>query len=347
MDYLTTTVLGNEVWRWLVLAAVATAVLLTGQILAIFLGRRAKAGRSPDEADVPELLLLALRGPVRVLSLAGAMYAMGAFMHYARPDGTLQLLNDFPFWLNLCRLLSVLAGGWFVYQLVIVAEHLLTRWAARRGGEPLMDVQLVTVLRKALQTAVIIMTLLFAATNIFKWDIGAILAGFGLGGLAFALAAREMLANLFGSVTIFSDRPFRLGDRVVIKGFDGRVEDVGLRSTRLRTAGSELVVIPNSVVANETIQNVTSRQFIYNSFDLPLAAPATAQDVQRAIATIEQALGERASQLSTAWPARVYISKMALPAVTLTVHYWFVPADTWKHARFFHELSLDVLRRLG
>ena len=78
-----------------------------------------------------------------------------------------------------------------------------------------MDDQLVPLIRKTLRVFVVVVILLFVADNVFHWDIGALIAGLGIGGLAFALASKDMLANLFGSVTIFADRPFGMGERVM------------------------------------------------------------------------------------------------------------------------------------
>jgi MscS family membrane protein len=92
-------------------------------------------------------------------------------------------------------------------------------------------------------------------------DVGSLLAGASLGGLAFTLAARDTVANLFGSISIFADHPFQVGDWVVIDGHEGVVEEVGMRSTRIRTFYSSVVTIPNSVVANTAVDNYGMRQY--------------------------------------------------------------------------------------
>src|SRR6185503_18333546 len=87
------------------------------------------------------------------------------------------------------------------------------------------------------------------------YDVKALLAGLGIGGLAFALAAQDTLANVFGSVVVAVDQPFKIGEVVRIGAFVGGVEDIGLRSTKLRSVDKSLVVIPNKTVASETITN--------------------------------------------------------------------------------------------
>jgi len=89
-----------------------------------------------------------------------------------------------------------------------------------------------------------------------------VLAGLGIGGLAVALAARDSLANLLGSIHIMFERPFRIGHRIRVAGSEGTVEDVGFRSTRIRTADNSLISIPNNSVVNATVENLTMREMV-------------------------------------------------------------------------------------
>ena len=97
---------------------------------------------------------------------------------------------------------------------------------------------------------------LIVALNNAGYDIGALIAGLGVGGLALAIAAKDTVANIFGSVTIFADRPFVIGDRVRIKGHDGVVRDIGIRSTRLETRDGPMVTIPNATFADSAVEDV-------------------------------------------------------------------------------------------
>ncbi|MFW5870077.1 MAG: mechanosensitive ion channel family protein, partial [Candidatus Sumerlaeota bacterium] len=122
-----------------------------------------------------------------------------------------------------------------------------------------LDDDLVPLIHKTMKVAALIMGVVTLGGYVggpFK----GILAGVGLGGLAVALAARDTLANFFGYVVLFLDRPFAVGERIEVNGVFGDVEDVGLRSTKIRTLDHTLVSIPNSFVANESIENFTKRQ---------------------------------------------------------------------------------------
>jgi MscS family membrane protein len=109
-------------------------------------------------------------------------------------------------------------------------------------------------IKKTLVTIFVVFGILVMVQS-FGFDVKALLAGLGLGGLAFALAAQDTIANLFGSIVVAIDQPFKIGEAVKIGGNEGVVEDIGLRSTKLRTPGKNLVIIPNKTVAAEAIIN--------------------------------------------------------------------------------------------
>lgn len=97
-----------------------------------------------------------------------------------------------------------------------------------------------------------------------------LIAGLGIGGLAIALAAKDTAANLFGSAMIFMDRPFKIGDHILLDNKEGIVEEIGFRSTRIRTWEDSIVSIPNSVVANADIENMGVRRWRRNVIILSL-----------------------------------------------------------------------------
>ena len=88
-----------------------------------------------------------------------------------------------------------------------------------------------------------------------------LLAGLGLGGLAVALAAQDTVSNLFGSITILFDKPFKIGDQIKVLDIEGAIEEIGFRSTRIRSLNNSLVTIPNSIIAKEKIENLTDRKY--------------------------------------------------------------------------------------
>jgi MscS family membrane protein len=123
-----------------------------------------------------------------------------------------------------------------------------------------LDQQLIPIVTKSLRIFVVVFGSLIAFQNL-GINVMSLVAGLGLGGLAFALAAKDTAANLFGSVMIFSDSPFRVGDWVKFGGVEGTVEQVGFRSTKVRTFYNSLITVPNAVVASAAVDNMGRRQY--------------------------------------------------------------------------------------
>jgi len=333
------TFLNNEPWRWLSLLGVLLAGFVVGKIAAFSLERQSDRLRKDDRMTVVGMLLRSLARPVTLLALAAALYLAQAFMVLDDP-GSLGGM-----WTNVCRTLTVLAAGWFIYRLVDIVEILLYGWTSKT--ETLLDDQLVPLVRKTLRVFVVIIALLFIARNIFQWDIASLIAGLGIGGLALALAAKDTLANLFGSITIFADRPFHMGDRVRIKGYDGVIEEVGFRSVRLRLLNGHLVVIPNAVVANEAVENVSQRPYIKHSFTVGVTYDTPPDKVQRAVEIIREMLAERTDSFPSDNPGRAHFTELAAASLNIEATYWFIPVDWAAFLDFKHEFNSELLRRFN
>ncbi len=146
----------------------------------------------------------------------------------------------------------------FFYRLVDVICAYLSKLAEKT--ESTLDDQLVPLLRKVLKTFVVIVGGLFILDNL-EFDITGLIAGLSIGGLAFALAAQDTIKNFFGSLMIFVDRPFQVGDWITSGDVDGTIEEVGFRSTRIRTFRNSVMYIPNGVITNQMIDNHGLRKY--------------------------------------------------------------------------------------
>jgi MscS family membrane protein len=157
------------------------------------------------------------------------------------------------------RVLAAFSVVWLGWRLSDVITSAMSKRAATT--ETKLDDQLVPLVRRALQVLIFTLGTLFILQNL-DVDVGSLLAGLGLGGLAFALAAKDTIANLFGSLTIFLDKPFQVGDWIKIgSDIEGTVEDVGFRSTRIRTFYSSVFTVPNATIANAAIDNLGVRHY--------------------------------------------------------------------------------------
>jgi MscS family membrane protein len=225
------------------LVIIAAAILLRHVIAHLIFHRLRKLAQK-TETTFDDRIFAALEPPVSLLVMVCGIWAgltvlkasfLDRYIHYGAPVA----LTGVILWCIMC------AGD-------AIIDHL--QELARRKG--LGIAAFMPLIKKGLAALFAIFGLLVLAQSLGA-DVKAFLAGLGIGGLAFALAAQDTLANVFGSFVIAVDQPFRVGESVTIGANEGTVEDIGLRSTKLRTGARTLVVIPNKTVAGEAIVNLS------------------------------------------------------------------------------------------
>ncbi|MDY7010636.1 MAG: mechanosensitive ion channel family protein [Planctomycetota bacterium] len=340
--------LNNAVWQWAVLLGVLLVTFIVGKIISFFLIRQGQRLIRGERFVALGMILRSIAKPTALLIFAAGLYSARTFMRldnvvFIDADG-----NEKTFmwlWTAVCQTIAVIAAGWCVYRLVDVLEMFLLRLTSRTHTQ--LDDQLVPIVRKTLRVFVIIVAGVFIAQNIFHWNIGALLAGLGLGGLAFAFAAKDTLANFFGSVTIFTDRPFQMGERVMVGDHDGIIEEVGFRSTRVRTLTGHLVTIPNSVVANSPVENVGRRPYIRRVLDVTVTYDTPPEKVARAVEIIREMLDARKDHFPADKPGRVYFNEFNPASLNIVVYYWFTPPEWWEYLEFTYDFNMELLRRFN
>ena len=151
--------------------------------------------------------------------------------------------------------------------------------------------------------------------------IATLLASAGIGGVALALGAQDTLKTLFGTVVLMADKPFRVGERIVFQGYDGVVEDIGLRSTKLRLLTSHQVTIPNDELARTDIENIGRRQSIRRVADIHIPLDTPQEKVEAAVAAVREELKDHEG-MDPDFPPRVYFFDFLPNAFTIRVIYW-------------------------
>ncbi len=209
----------------------------------IFRGLKRVVDRTPFEFD--NYLLPPLEATARTLILL--MGVVGALMVLKLPPAVESALE-----VGYVIAFSLVALVFFLR----LADAILDDLQRKARKRQLNVVAFMPWIKRVVLALILVIGVLMIAQSLGA-NVRAFLAGLGIGGLAVALAAQDTLANIFGSVVIALDQPFRLGEFVQIGANAGAVEDIGLRSTRLRTAQKNLITIPNKTVAAEPIINLT------------------------------------------------------------------------------------------
>ncbi|NLF30633.1 MAG: mechanosensitive ion channel family protein [Planctomycetes bacterium] len=337
----------NEVWKWAALLGLLLLAFIAGKIVSFLLDRYGRRVEDAGRGRTVLIVLHAIGRPIPLALLAVALYTAQAMLvldvdeaGVADVNGPIRL-----YWLQICKAMLALAIAWALYRLVDVVEVLLGKATSRTDTK--LDDQLVPLLRKTVRVFVVILAALFIAQNIFKLEVGALLAGLGLGGLAFALAAKDSIANLFGSAVILADRPFALGDRIQVQKYDGTVEEVGFRSTKLRTLTGHYVTIPNAVLVNDTVENISRRPYLRRTLNIALTYNTPPDRMERAMEILHEMLSARAQHFHAEFPYRVCFTDFNADNLNLLVMYWFVPVDWWQFQYFNNDFNLELLRRFN
>jgi len=235
---------------WTVAELVLAFLYLAGaqvlrSVVVARISRRLMALAARTETRADDLAVQAITGPLGTIVLLTGFYLALRLLTAGRVEITSVSGHLF-------RALLTVIVAWGLFRLVDAAAVLLGE-LARRSETPLDD-SLVPLLRKAGKLLIGLLAFVLAAQNL-GYSVSGLLAGLGLGGFAFALAAKDTIANLFGGVTILADRPFRAGDWITFERTEGVVEEIGLRSTRIRTFAKTVVSVPNQTLANATVEN--------------------------------------------------------------------------------------------
>ncbi len=176
-------------------------------------------------------------------------------------------------------------------------------------------------------------------------NVGAFVAGLGIGGLAFALAAQDTIANFFGSVVVAADRPFRVGDYVSIGAVEGTVEDVGLRSTKLRTGARTQVVVPNKTVANEIVTNFSRMPQRRVDQQIGLTYGTTPDQMVAILGDIRAILrGDAGVHPQT---IAVYFAGYGDSSLNIQLMYFSADPDWAKHMELRERVNLAIMRAVA
>jgi MscS family membrane protein len=256
-DFLDKTFYGNTSYSWLLSLAIVIGAVILGKILFWFINKIVKKVAAKSKSKIDDIIVDMVEEPsIVLLVLLGFWFAFKRLTFEQSFEDI--FVKGFFF-------VVIVTVTWLIARLLdaIISEYLepLTK-----KSESDLDDQLLPIFKKAIRSIVWILGVIIALDNT-GFDIGAVLAGLGIGGLALAMAAKDLVSNVFGGITIFTDKPFKIKDRIKIGGFDGTVEEIGIRSTKIRTLEGRVVTVPNAKFTDSMVENVSvepSRKVVLN-----------------------------------------------------------------------------------
>ncbi len=275
---------GISIGRILLAGTVLFLALLLRHLLAQMLARTLFATVRRTTGEVDDILLEQLRRPTSFLVMIGGLWLATSLLSLPSEPVDLAARAD-----EIIRLLFIVNIGWFLFNFV----GLLDAWLGHltQKTESTLDDHLLPFIRKGLRTFVVLMMSLMLAQTL-GYPISGLLASLGIGGLAIALAAKDSLENIFGSLMIILDRPFQIGDWVKAGEIEGTVEEIGFRSTRIRTFAKTLITIPNSTLTNLAINNYSRMPKRRIKMTVGVSYATTPAQMRAAVENIRQLLRE-------------------------------------------------------
>lgn len=245
--WLNNEVLGITLGRYAMALGIVLGAYIAKKIFAAVFVRLVLPLAKKTSRELDDRFLACLQKPAEFLVfLAGFFIALQVLQLPSEPYDIDALATA------ILKALVIFNAAWFFFNLVDLIDHYLGNWAART--ESTLDDHLAPLLRKSLRIFIVIMAALMAIQT-FGYPVTGVIASLGIGGLAFALAAKDTVSNIFGSLMIIFDRPFHVGDWIKAGELEGTVEEVGFRSTKIRTFAKTLISVPNNIIANMALDN--------------------------------------------------------------------------------------------
>lgn len=334
---------GNAAWRFGSVLVIILATLTVGRVVQYIINGYAARIEQKTGTNALVLLLRALAKPAYVAIFAVGFFLCKSSLYFNDADGIRTSIATG--WSTLTKVLAAVAVAYALYRLVDVVEHYLNKLVSKT--ETKLDDMLVPVVRKSLRITIAIVAALFIAEAVLgEGQVKTLLLSAGVGGIAIALAAKDTIANFFGSVTIFADRPFQINELVKIDGHYGSVEEVGFRSSRIRTLQGHLVTIPNNTIANTAVENVGQRPFIRRTSNITITYDSGPKKTQRAVEIIKEVLSKvpEVNSDSERRP-RVYFSDFNDWALNIYMSYWVKPPDYWLYQEVNERVNFEIMKR--
>lgn len=326
---------GNETWR---LVSLFSVILVAG--IGIKINKAALLATAARlDARQRRVSAATLRSLVRSLGLLVVALAVPTGAVFLTMDPSIRSLVHV-----VSNILLSLAVGFTLYQLIDVIYLWLLERTARSKSK--MDDMLVPIVQTTLRVTIVALTLLQIAQSLTDKPLTSILAGLGVGGLAVALAAQDTIKHFFGSIVLFADKPFQVGERIVVDTTDGVIEEVGFRSTRIRTLEGHLVTIPNGDLANKVITNIDRRPHIRYLTKIGITYDTPPGQVEQALQILRELLKNHEGHHPD-FPPRVEFSDFGAFSLNLQIIFWYHPPDYWRYLSFVTKLHLQILERFN
>jgi MscS family membrane protein len=329
---------------WLKLAVCLGLILLVFAVeraVRSVISRRIEKAAQRSEPLWGDLILRALLVPLTVfIQVYGIYWALSPIWVYFDGPGQATLIHRTAG--KAADLGGTIALFWFIYRFIFSIDFKIRKWVGSADNG--IHDMLVPLVSNTVRVFVLLVGGMLVVQNMTGIELGPLVASLGIGGLAFALAAKDSISNFLGSFTILLDKPFSVGDRIIIDKHDGFVEGVGFRSTRIRTLAGNLVSIPNEKIINSPLENLGRRSYLRWNTELGLTCDTPSEKVERAVRILEEML-ENHEGMHEDYPPRVHFNGFRDWSLNISLYAWYFPPDFWKFQAWVQKICLEIMHR--
>ncbi len=278
LEFLDQTFYGNKVSAWAISLGVFFGAIIVAKVCYWIIGKYVKRLTAKTKTGLDDLLIDKLEEPVvYAIGIIGFYWGFQYLKFGEGVDNFFVATFTVVFTLNITWLV--------VRTLDAIIEEYLSPIVSKSNSD--LDDQLLPLVRKLMKAILWALGIVIGLNNV-GFDVTALIAGLGIGGLALALAAQDTVKNIFGGLMVYIDKPFKVKDRININGFDGFVEEVGIRSTRIRTLEGRVITLPNAQFSDNPVENISAEPARKVVVNLGLTYETSPEKMERALQLLNE-----------------------------------------------------------
>ncbi|SHH02387.1 MscS family membrane protein [Thermosyntropha lipolytica DSM 11003] len=319
-------------WMWLKMLGLSLLIFLIfivlRQIFFLYIYPWIRKITQNTETELDEKIWEAFEKPLSALFIISGLFFA---LKYLPLSAQLDLLLN-KFW----RSFLIIIITWGFYSLSGSHSSLAEELKVKLN----LDYTIIQFFSKVARILIVIIALLVLAEE-WDYDVSGLIAGLGLGGLAFALAAKDALANIFGGIVVILDKPFAVGDWIKTPSIEGTVEEISFRSTKIRAFDQALITMPNSALANEPITNYSRMGKRRVRFYLGVTYGTPPEKIERVAVRIKELLANHAGVHPET--IMVYFDQFNESSLDILVYFFTNSTDLAEHLATKHDINLKIM----
>ena len=323
MDIMNYTVLNLPLYKFVIAFIVFFLFLFARKIFTLTIVKTAKVFVGKTKTDIDDKILNSLVKPLDFLFIIFGLHIASI------------VLSIDTYMITFTKGMMIFSMFWFLYNIIIAFEKDILKLFNKRVSQ-----EIGIFLTKSLKVFVVALGVVAVLQN-FGINVSAFIASLGLGGLAFALAAKDTAANLFGGFAILTDNIFKIGDWIKVGSVEGIVEDMGMRTTKIRAFDKRLIVMPNATIANSAVDNFSRRDRRRINMRIGLTYSTTPAQMQNILKEVREMLANH--PMIHKEPLFVYFDQFEDSSLSL-FFYLFTKTAVWEeYLKIREDINLKII----